>query len=72
MSYTYLDRIREQNKARMNYCYLCGEEAKGIIAKQHLIKPVCQKHLEDAKIDDSKQAPMDMLMAKYGKKDMLE
>jgi|LauGreDrversion4_2_1035121.scaffolds.fasta_scaffold2693125_2 hypothetical protein len=55
MSYTYLDRIREENKARMNYCYLCGEVAKGIIAKQHLIKPVCQKHLDKAEITEAEK-----------------
>jgi hypothetical protein len=36
----------------MNYCYLCGENAKGIIALGHVIKPVCQRHLAIAEITE--------------------
>jgi len=52
VSHKYLEIVRERNKARMNYCYLCGENAKGIIALGHVIKPVCQRHLAIAEITE--------------------
>jgi len=42
----YLEEIRKQNRLRMSKCYICGKEAKWIIAKQHEIHPVCKEHTD--------------------------
>jgi hypothetical protein len=43
----YLEEVRKRNRLRMSKCYICGAEAKWIIAKKHEIHPVCKEHTEE-------------------------
>jgi hypothetical protein len=43
----YLEEVRRRNRLRMSKCYICGAEAKWIIAKKHEIHPVCKEHTEE-------------------------
>jgi hypothetical protein len=43
----YLEEVRRRNRLRMSKCYICGGEAKWIIAKKHEIHPVCKEHADN-------------------------
>jgi hypothetical protein len=43
----YLEEVRRRNRLRMSKCYICGAEAKWIIAKKHEIHPVCKEHADN-------------------------
>jgi|LauGreDrversion4_1035100.scaffolds.fasta_scaffold40319_4 hypothetical protein len=43
----YLEEVRKRNRLRMSKCYICGAEAKWIIAKKHEIHPVCKEHADN-------------------------
>lgn len=40
----YLKQISEKNKTKFNKCYLCENPTDTIIAKKHVIHPVCITH----------------------------
>ena len=43
----YLEDVRKRNRLRMNTCYICGNEAKWIVANKHIINPVCKDHIDN-------------------------
>ena len=43
----YLEDVRRRNRLRMNTCYVCGKEAKWIVAKKHEIRPACREHSDN-------------------------
>jgi|LauGreDrversion4_2_1035121.scaffolds.fasta_scaffold26096_12 hypothetical protein len=44
---SYLEDVRRRNRLRMSECYVCGKEAKWIVAKQHRIHPACREHADN-------------------------
>lgn len=41
---SYIYQIRQENKNKLKFCYVCKKDAVGITAKSHEILPVCKKH----------------------------
>jgi formylmethanofuran dehydrogenase subunit E len=46
MSHTYLDIIREHNKAKMSKCEKCGAKSETIDADGARVLPVCKRCYE--------------------------
>jgi hypothetical protein len=43
----YLEDVRRRNRLRMNTCYVCGKEAKWIVANKHEIRSACREHSDN-------------------------